>query len=327
MPGRMIAVLAVLAAGWLAMSYWGAFEEPSLPAQTQFAADRLPQEVKVPPFDGKRAMKYLEAVCAIGPRMSATPGMKKQQELLREHFTKFDGEVKSQVFQAKQVTQKNAVEMTNLVISFPPRRDRRVIICCHYDTRPIADQEPDPRKWREPFVSANDGGSGVAFLMELAHHMKELKLQVGLDFVIFDGEEYIFNKDRDKYFFGSEHFAKTWLNNKKDPQYLAAVLLDMIAGKDAKFPAEGYSWAQHPELVREIWEIGRELRLNVFQQRIGGRVLDDHLALQEAGIPAIDIIDFDYPHWHKLSDTPANCAPEPMEQVAKVLCTWMQRLK
>ncbi len=83
--------------------------------------------------------------------------------------------------------------MTNLIVSFFPDRERRVILCSHYDTRPIADQEPDPRKWREPFLSANDGGSGVAFLMELGNQMKDLPTKVGVDFVFFDGEEYIFD--------------------------------------------------------------------------------------------------------------------------------------
>ena len=80
--------------------------------------------------------------------------------------------------------------------------------------RPIADQEPDTRKWHDPFVSANDGGSGVAFMLEFANHLDAMKLDVGLDFVIFDGEKYIFDHDRDKFFLGSEHFARTW---KADP--------------------------------------------------------------------------------------------------------------
>src|SRR5438105_15250735 len=119
--------------------------------------------------------------------------------------------------------------MANLIVRWHPERQRRIILCSHYDTRPLADQEPDERKWREPFLSANDGGSGVALLMELAHHMKKLPTKVGVDFVLFDGEEYIFERDRDKYFFGSEHFAKTWKEQKARPQYLAGVLMDMIA--------------------------------------------------------------------------------------------------
>lgn len=294
-----------------------------------FAIDREPAGIttKSIPFNGKRAMGYLENVCAIGARMSATPGMKRQQDLIQKHFEDLGAKVTLQEFTARQVSQGKAIPMANMIVSWHADRQRRVILCSHYDTRPIADQERDPRKWREKFVSANDGGSGVAFLMELGHHMKDLPTKVGVDFVFFDGEEYIFDRDRDKYFFGSEHFAQAWKKSKPRVDYAAAILLDMIAGENAKFPAEGHSWFRARGLVQEIWRLADEQRCTVFQDRIGQRVLDDHLALLNAGIPAIDIIDFDYPHWHRLSDVPENCSPHAMEQVARVLTVWLQRTK
>src|SRR5581483_4853288 len=115
------------------------------------------------------------------------------------------------------------------------------ILCSHYDTRPIADQEPDRRKWQQPFISANDGGSGVALLMELGNHMKTLKPKVGVDFVLFDGEEYIFDSNRDRYFFGSEHFANQYRKGDGKVVYAAAILLDMIGGKTVRFPCEQHS--------------------------------------------------------------------------------------
>jgi hypothetical protein len=342
-----LVVVAVLAVGWLAMPFLMPRDDSVstkllIPEGDRdnlegagveeqgggFAADRVKgSDARPIDFDGKRAMGYLEAICDIGPRMSGTPGMAKQQELLRKHFEGLGAKVEAQTFTAQQKSQDRAVYMTNLIVSYHPERKRRVIVCSHYDTRPIADQEPDPRKWRERFVSANDGGSGVAFLMELAHHLKELPLKVGVDFVFFDGEEYIFEPDRDKYFFGSEHFAQAWKKSKNRPDYLAAVLLDMIAGQRARFPVEGYSWARAQPLCVDIWRIARELKSAHFVERIGQRVLDDHLALQNVGIPAIDIIDFDYPHWHRLSDVPANCDADAMTDVARVLSVWMQRMK
>jgi glutaminyl-peptide cyclotransferase len=161
----------------------------------------------------------------------------------------------------------------------------------------------------------------------LAHHVKDLKLNVGVDFVFFDGEEYIFDRNSDKYFFGSEHFATEWKKNKRQPAYSAAILLDMIGGKNAHFPVEGYSYLKSRDLCLDIWRTAAELRATAFKDQLGDRVLDDHLALQNAGIPAIDLIDFDYKHWHRLSDIPENCSPEPLVQVAKVLGTWLQRLK
>jgi glutaminyl-peptide cyclotransferase len=321
----------LIGAGVLLMPLIGFYHDKKLEGQekpsTPFAIDRVKPEVADVPFDGKRAMTYLEKVCAIGPRMSATPGMVKQQELIRDHFAKLGVKIQDQGFTAKQKSQDRQVAMTNLMASFHPDLKRRVILCSHYDTRPIADQEPDPRKWRQPFISANDGGSGVAFLMELGHHIKDMKLKVGVDFVFFDGEEYIFDHDRDKYFFGSEHFAKEWTKNKREPAYVGAVLLDMIAGKNARFPVEGHSWLMSRDLCMEIWGIAEEVKTPSFKFEQGQRVLDDHLALMRVGIPAVDLIDFDYPSWHKLSDTPAQCSPEPLVQVAKVLGTWMQRQK
>ncbi len=327
----LIGGAALLAAGYFLMPFFGFNDDKAADGQekqrTPFAADRAPAEVQPAAFDGQRAMEYLEKICAIGPRMSGTKGMKEQQELIRAHFNKLGVKIQEQTFSAQQNSQKKAVEMTNLVVSFHPEKNRRVILCSHYDTRPIADQEADPRKWREPFVSANDGGSGVAFLMEMGRHVKDLNLKVGVDFIFFDGEEYIFERTRDKYFYGSEHFAKSWLKNKKQPAYLAAVLLDMIAGQGAKFPVEGNSWFKSRELCLDIWRTAGELKCPAFLSQQGQHVLDDHLALQNAGIPAIDIIDFDYPHWHRLSDVPGNCAPDVLLQVANVLSVWMQRVK
>jgi hypothetical protein len=163
--------------------------------------------------------------------------------------------------------------------------------------------------------------------MELAHHLDKLKPAIGVDFVLFDGEEYIFEPKRDKYFLGSQHFAQEWRRGSQIPQYLAAILLDMIAGKNPRFPVEGYSWYREQPLATEIWNIAAQQGCKAFQQRIGDHVLDDHLALQSAGIPAIDIIDFSYSHWHKLSDIPENCTADGMDQVARVLTVWLQRLK
>jgi glutaminyl-peptide cyclotransferase len=293
-----------------------------------FAADRVPAEaLPAVELDGERAMRYLKAICALGPRMSGTAGMRKQQELLRKHFTDLGGKVRMQEFRAKQLSRKEPVDMANLIVSWHPEHKRRVILCSHYDTRPIADQEPDPRKWRETFLSANDGGSGVALLMELAHHMKDLKTTVGVDFVFFDGEEYVFEPKSDLYFFGSKHFAKTWRADRARPEYEAAILMDMIAGKEPHFPGEGYSLNRAGPLVLQIWKIAKELHCDAFQWKEGDHVQDDHLALLAAGIPAIDIIDFHYPFWHRLADVPENCSADGILQVGRVLTVWLQRLK
>jgi hypothetical protein len=293
------------------------------PMRDAFASDRDGT------FDATRALKYLQAICELGPRVSGTVGMQKQQELLRKHFEVHGGKVELQRFQAQQKSRRQPTDMANLIVSWFPERTRRVILCSHYDTRPIADQEPERSKWQQPFISANDGGSGVAFLMEMAHAMNNLKTEVGVDFVLFDGEEYIFNPaaGADLYFFGSEHFARVYRGAGPSRRYVAAVLLDMIAGKEPQFPVEQNSWFKAGALAQELWQIAGAQRCLAFRNELGPEVRDDHLALNRAGIPAVDIIDFNYPHWHRLSDVPANCSGDGLAQVSRVLTAWLSQAR
>jgi hypothetical protein len=159
--------------------------------------------------------------------------------------------------------------------------------------------------------------------------MKGLKTEVGVDFVFFDGEEFVDDPGRDEYFLGSKHFGKEYRKGPRKTTYLAAVLLDMVGGKDARFPIEQNSWWLAAPVVKSVWEAALELRCNAFRADEFSRVPveDDHVPLNRGGIPAIDIIDFSYPHWHRLSDVPKNCSGEPMAQVAKVLSVWVQRAK
>jgi hypothetical protein len=302
-------------------------------SESSFAADREDGgDNGSSGFDGKRAMGYLEEICKIGPRISGTAGMRKQQELIIKHFKALGATVQKQTFDARQRSQRNEVSMTNLIVSWHPERTRRVILCSHYDTRPIADQEIRRSRWREAFISANDGGSGVAWLMEMGNQMKDLRTNVGVDFVFFDGEEYVFEPRGDKYFFGSEHFARSYKKNRPRYRYIAAVLLDMIATPNPRFPAERNSYVRAGSLVQQIWKIAAEHECPAFADVVGPEVMDDHLALNAVGIPAIDIVpplegQWAYKHWHRLTDLPENCSKDGLEQVAKVLMIWLQRVK
>lgn len=309
--------------------------KPSTPRE-EFASGRdqptIPATISPAAFNGVRALGYLRDLCKIGPRVSGTENMKKQQQLIKEHFEKLGAKVEMQRFSAKQVSRSGPVEFANMIISWHPERERRVMICSHYDTRPHADQERDRSDWDKPFVSANDGTAGVAWMMELGNHVRKLPLTVGLDFVLFDGEEFVFDgpgpEARDRYFLGSEHFAEQYKNpSKRNHYYAAAVLLDIAAGRDARFPVEQNSWLSAGRLVEEIWKTAAEMRVPNFQYQQGPNVRDDHLALNQVGIPAVDIIDFSYPHWHKLTDVPDQCSNETMENVSKVLSIWLQRAR
>jgi glutaminyl-peptide cyclotransferase len=329
-------VALALLCGWAAMEMRGVgttSAEPQPPVRQRGDVGGGPQATSAPiqpvPFDGKRALDHIRDLCKLGPRISGSEGMRKQQDLLKEHFEKLGGKVEFQRFTARQTSRPNPVAMANFIASWHPDRDRRVILCTHYDTRPRADQEENPRKWDEPFLSANDGTSGVAWLMELARHVKQIPAAVGIDFVLFDGEEYVFDgpQGQDRYFFGSDHFADEYKRAPPRHRYVGAVLLDLFAHKNAKFPIERNSWDRAAPLVREVWRTAAEVKVDAFLSHFAGPYLDDHLALNRVSIPAVDIIDFDYPHWHKLSDLPENCSAETMEQVAKVLTAWMQRVR
>jgi hypothetical protein len=338
--GRLTPIFAVgcaLLLGWLLiMPYVGTNAEPPTPPpeppakqRDQFATDRALAAAQPVAIDGPRAIDYVRELCKIGPRISGSEGMKKQQERLKAHFEKHGAKVEFQRFTARQASRPKPVDLANIIVAWHSDRARRALLCSHYDTRPKADQEADPRRWDDPFVSANDGTSGVALFMELAHHMKRLPTEVGVDFVLFDGEEYVFDgpQGRDRYFLGSEHFAEQYVKQRPAHRYVGAVLLDLFAGKDPKYPIEQNSWFQAQQLTEEIWRIGNELKVEAFVNKFGPAVNDDHLALNRGGIPAVDIIDFDYPHWHRLGDQPDQCSAESMVNIAKVLTTWLQRAR
>jgi hypothetical protein len=310
----------------------GKVADPEKPRE-QFAVGNpaVPAMISPAAFDGKRALSYVRDLCKLGPRVSGSEAMKKQQELIADHFRKLGARVEFQKFTAKQVSQPAPVEMANIIVTWHPERERRVLLCSHYDTRPRADQEPNRNNWDKPFASANDGTAGAAWLMELGNHMKQLPVAVGVDFVLFDGEEYVFDgagpDARDKYFFGSEYFAQDYARDRRGKAYAAGVLLDLCAGKDASFPVEPNSWFAAGVVVDSIWKTAAELKVNEFKNEQGTPVNDDHIALHRAGIPAVDIIDFSYKHWHRLSDTPEQCSPTTMEDLSKVLTIWLQRCR
>ncbi|MCX7664095.1 MAG: M28 family peptidase [Gemmataceae bacterium] len=294
----------------------------------KFAEGRDGEPVKAGPFDGERAMGYLKTLCDLGTRWSNSKEMLKQQELLTAHFEKHGAKVTLQKFMGRQPSVKDPIPLANMIVTWHPEAKRRVLICGHYDTRPIAHEEPR-KNWDKPFLSANDGTSTVAFLMELAHHMKDLKLEVGVDFVLFDAEEYIFDKSRDKFFLGSEFFANDYKKNPPKHKYIAGILLDLFAHKGAEYRVELNSYDMAKELVTEIWAIAKKEGVRAFVWDQGLEIQDDHLALNAVGIPTIDIIDLKgyEEHWHKLSDTPDKCSANSMNQVAKVILAWLPKVK
>jgi len=279
------------------------------------------------PFDGARAYEYLKQICALGPRPSGSPGMKAQQELLTEHFTRLGARVRLQRFRARDPRDGSDVPMANLIVEWHPESRQRVLICAHYDTLPYPMLDPvDPRG---EFVGANDGASGAALLMALGHDMPRLKAPYGVDFVFFDGEEYIFRTD-DPYFLGSEFFATSYVQEPPPYRYRWGVLLDMIGDADLQIYQERQStwWRDTRPLVEEIWTTARRLGVREFIAQRKHEVRDDHLSLHNiAGIPACVLIDFDYPAWHTRQDTPERCSALSLAKVGWVVREWLIHTK
>ena len=289
------------------------------------------------PFDGRQSYDWLQRICDLGPRYSGSPGMLRQQEMLQQHFQELGGQVEMQRFQVRHPLNGSPVPMANLIVRWHPDRKERILLCAHYDTRPFPDRDPDPRKLRGKFIGANDGASGVALLAELGRSMPQLQSRYGIDFVLFDGEELVYDDKADEYFLGSRYFAQQYVANPPDHTYRAAVLLDMVGDADLQIYQEKFSmrWRDTRPIVVDIWKTAKRLGVTEFIPRRRHEIRDDHLMLHDvAKIPACNIIDFDYgpmgtrrSYWHTTHDTPDKCSALSLAKVGWVVHEWLKSLR
>jgi len=284
----------------------------------------------LPGFSGARAFKHLEAIAALGPRPSGSPGMEHQRRLLVKHFEAAGGRVSRQAFQIRDRRTGQPVRMENLIVEWHPDRSDRVLLGAHYDTRPYPDRDPvDPRG---VFLGVNDGGSGVAALMELATAVPALPGPVGVDFVLFDAEEYVF-APRDPYCLGSNFFARQYAARQAaggGHRYRCGVILDMVADRDLEIFQEQHSasWPDTQPVVESLWGVAARMGVRQFVPRPRHTIEDDHVPLRMIGrIPTCDVIDFDYPQWHTTSDTLEHCSGESLEAVGSVVLAWLRGLR
>lgn len=253
-------------------------------------------------FNGQTAFGYLEQQMAFGPRIPGRPGHRQTGDwLLAELRARADTVIVQEI---RHVTRSGeTLELRNFFARFRPAATERVLLLAHWDTRPMADKSENLGQQRMPVPGANDGASGVAVLLGVADALKARPPTIGVDLLFVDGEDYGDWDDPERHdvLIGSRFFAR---NQPTGYQPLYAVLFDMVGDKDLEIPQEGYSVANAPEVVRIVWNaaerVGHE---RVFVSRVGQGLTDDHIPLQEAGIRAIDVIDFDYPYWHTTEDT------------------------
>ena len=262
-------------------------DQPKKGSPTQPAAAPPAFPVKAPDFSGENAYNLVKQQVDFGPRVPGTDAHKKCREFLQAELSKY-GKVEVQTAPAKTVDGKNFT-LYNIIASFNSDKPNPIILSAHYDTRPWADQDDEDQN--KPILGANDGGSGVAVLLEMARLFHLNPPPVRVDIVLFDIEDY--GKDNpDTYCLGSQ----AWANMVKQKGYKAryGINLDMVGAADALFYKEGYSQANAGHVVDKIWKAANHIGYSSYFpfKEVNG-VTDDHLFVMKAtGIPYVDIIQY-----------------------------------
>jgi glutaminyl-peptide cyclotransferase len=257
--------------------------------------------VETPQFNADSAYAFIEKQVSFGPRVPNTPEHRQAGDYLIEKLNGLGAEVQVQEFEA-EAFDGSTLDLRNIIASYNPQAQKRVLLAAHWDTRPFADKDPDKSKWRQPIDGANDGGSGVGVLLEIARLLNtQNNPQVGVDIILFDGEDYgepEFMNDKEKarnrvyWCLGSQY----WAQNKHARNYTAyfGILLDMVGGEGAQFYREGYSREMAPSVIKRVWGWAHELgHGRYFKYENSEPIIDDHLYMNQAGVPSIDVIEFD----------------------------------
>lgn len=306
---------------------WGG--NPSLPPMTAVgAAAALPFPLAPgktgPAFDGERAYRHVKALVAIGPRPAGSPGIEKAREYLLRELRKYG--LKPRVESFTPMTPKGRVGMKNLVVDLPGKSSQIIVIASHYDTKPFEDF---------PFVGANDSGSSTGVLLELARILATQKGAHDLSYrlAFFDGEEAFcagwndcLNGQDNTY--GSREMVAALRRSGAITGVKAMVLLDMVGDRDLVIPREENSTGW---LVDVIWETARDLGHQRHFPDESHWMTDDHLPFLEAGIPSVDLIDFDYgdgekSYWHTREDTLDKIDARSLQIVGEVVLQSLPRI-
>ena len=260
-------------------------------------------------FNSDRSFQDLEYQVGLGPRLMGSRSHEQVQEWLvsTHNDLGWDVEIQSAIYEGQDVH--NIVAKREGNQDFP-----WIILGAHYDSRIFADRDPLPENRTEPVPGANDGASGVSVLAELARVLpKDLGANIWL--VYFDAEDNG-SLPGGEWVLGSRAFVES-LEASPD----AVVILDMVADRELNIHIEKNS---DLKLTQEIWEVAASLGYeDVFINSPKYRMIDDHLPFIQAGIPAVLIIDFDYPYWHTISDTTDNVSAESLGIVGEVVLEWL----
>ena len=274
----------------------------------------------VPNFDENSAYQFLLDQCDFGPRNPGSEGYNNCKEYLIKTLDSYSDTVFTQPFVINDIDD-TQYDLDNIIAQYNINSNSHLLLGAHWDTRPWADSDLNIEKHNQPIIGANDGASGVSVLLELAKIFHYNPPPIRVSIVFFDGEDMGRPGVPKSYARGSQFFAKNLPIEKPDE----AIILDMIGDKELHIPIERYSYQQNKDLVKKLWSLANKLNLEAFESRIVHTIYDDHVPLwQEAKIPAIDIIDFNYPnrysnYWHTSQDTPDNCSAQSLGQVGNLL--------
>lgn len=259
------------------------------------------KSITVPEFDADSAYTFVAEQVAFGPRVPNTPAHQACGDYLISKLKSYGMTVETQEFDAQAYDGKT-LHLRNIIASYRPEAQKRIMLAAHWDTRPVADR--DSVNTQQPIDGANDGASGVGVLLEIARQLQQAdSLDVGVDIFLFDGEDYgepenyqsQVSESQNKVWWclGSQYWAK----NKHERNYIAyyGVLLDMVGAENATFYQEEVSRRNAGVVNKKIWDAAHKLGYGqYFVYQNSPEVLDDHVFVNyNAGIPMIDIIEYE----------------------------------
>lgn len=249
-----------------------------------------------------------------GPRAPNTAAHQQCLKYLTQVLSQYADTVHLQEFDVP-VYNGITLHLANIIANFNMKSKTRVLLTAHWDSRPRADHQPGGPV-DKPIPGADDGASGVAVLLEMARDFKESPPPIGVDIILWDGEDYGREGDLNYYCLGSKYWAAT-----RSPSYypIFAINLDMIGQKGLEIPKEGYSIENARDVVDLIWNTAAQMGVTQFVDSTSSLIYDDQVPLDNIGLKAVDLIDFNYKYWHTLEDTPDKCSPTSLAAVGKVL--------
>lgn len=278
------------------------------PSNIQAEAPRLSMG-----FDPAKAWTHLHQQVSFGPRVPGSKNAKACRTYLAQQLLATCEVVEQQEFSV-HVSGKT-LPMVNLIGRFKVAEPRRILLAAHWDSRPTADENPQGQR-NQPILGANDGASGVAVLLELARVFKTTPPPLGVDIVLFDGEDY--GPGVDMMFLGAKHFASR-LTASQIAAYNYGILLDMIGDAQLDIRPESNSEAVAGDIYAVALSLSEALGYRGFKQRGELAIEDDHLALIARGLRIYDFIDMNYDYWHTTQDTEDKCSRSSLEEVGRVV--------